>query len=103
MRYCFLTFICLLASGCASKPAEWANDLGGKLRCGMSTAEVQALAKRTIEPLDRDWGTHFIRDGSTDMWLTFDRGQLKAYQIAWVRPLTVVESNPRVDLCSSGK
>lgn len=93
-----ITLFALLA-GCTSRPAQWSEDLGGKLRCGMSIAEVQALANRPIEPLNREWGTHFIRDGSTDVWLTFDRGRLSSYQIAWVRPLTIVEKKDRVDVC----
>lgn len=96
-----LTYIqvCLLIASCASRPAAWASDLGSKLRCGMSVSEVQGLANRPVEPLNRDWATHFIRDGATDVWLTFSNGQLSSYQIAWVKPLTIVEKADPVKLC----
>src|SRR5688572_17299205 len=91
--------LCLSLAGCASRPAEWANELGTKLRCGMSTSEVQELAKKPMEPLNREQATHLIRDGATDIWLTFEKGRLSSYQVAWVRPLTVVEKADRVILC----
>jgi len=65
----------------------------------MSISEVQALAKKSVEPLNRDWGTHLVRDGSTDVWFTFEKDRLTSYQIAWVKPLTIVETKERVDVC----
>ncbi len=91
--------LCLLLVGCASRPAAWANDLGAKLRCGLSVSQVQELAKKPVEPLNRPWATHFVRDGATDVWLTFDKDRLTAYQVAWVKPLTIVEQAERVELC----
>lgn len=79
--------------------AKWADDLVGKMRCGMSIQEVEAAAAKTVKPLNRDWGTHFVEDGSTDVWLTFEKNQLKSYQVAWTRGLTIVEKRERVDLC----
>lgn len=40
-----------------------------------------------------------MEDGSTDVWLTFEKNQLKSYQVAWTRGLTIVEKRERVDLC----
>jgi len=91
--------LCVALAGCASGPAKWAADLVGKMRCGMSIQEVEAVAAKIVKPLNRDWGTHFVEDGSTDVWLTFEKNQLKAYQIAWTRGLTIVEKRERVDLC----
>lgn len=65
----------------------------------MSVSEVQNLAKKPIEPMNREWATHLIRDGATDVWLTFDKGQLNSYQVAWVKPLTIVEKADQVSLC----
>ncbi len=49
--------------------------------------------------MNREWATHLIRDGATDVWLTFDKGQLNSYQVAWVKPLTIVEKADQVSLC----
>ena len=93
--------VCLLLTGCASRPAAWANELGGKLRCGMTVSEVQQLAQKPIERANRSWMTHLVRDGATDVWLTFENDRLRAYQVAWVKPLTMVEETPRVELCAA--
>ena len=91
--------LCVALAGCASGPAKWADDLGGRVRCGMSIQEVEAVAAKAVKPLNRDWGTHFVEEGSTDVWLTFEKNRLQSYQVAWTRGLTIVEKRDRVDLC----
>jgi hypothetical protein len=90
-------------SGCAAAPADWATQLGAKLRCDMTISDVEATARKPVKLLNREWGTHFIEDDGTDVWLTFQEGKLKSYQTAWVRGLTIVEKQPRTDLCKLGK
>ena len=52
----------------------------------MSVEEVQRLAGDRIVNGDhpRSWSTHFIRDGSTDIWLVFKDDRVRSTQLAWM-------------------
>src|SRR5687767_9675938 len=93
----------LLTTACAAAPGKWARDLASELRCDMTIAEVEAKAKKPVKDLKRAWGTHFVEDGGTDFWMSFENGRLKSYQIAWVRSLKIVEKEPPVLLCGASK
>lgn len=103
-RLLFMSLISLSAIGCAaSGPGRWAKTLASELRCDMTIKEVEAKAERPVKPLDRAWGTHFVEDGGTDVWLTVENGRLKSYQIAWTRGLKIVEKEPAVPLCVASR
>lgn len=88
MKPWFAAAMALVAGGCVSGlPPQWADRLttGAELKCDMTIGEVQALARRPVQELKtpRGWRTHFIRQGKTTIWLGFDDGSLRYYQLAW--------------------
>jgi hypothetical protein len=74
-----------------------------KLKCGMNVQDVQAVAQRDIEQSDvaRDWSTHAIRDGRTELWLGFPEGKLKWSQVLWAQKMMKMASYQRRNLCGS--
>jgi hypothetical protein len=95
--------LALLATGCAASPGKWARDVAPQLQCDMTIKEVETKAQRPVKDLKRAWGTHFVEDGGTDLWMTFDDGRLKSYQVAWVSGLKMIEKEPPVSLCDARK
>jgi hypothetical protein len=91
------------ATACAGAPGKWARELAAEMRCDMTIKEVETKAQRPVKDLKRAWGTHFVEDGGTDLWMTFENGRLKSYQVAWTSGLKVVEKEPPVSLCRAGK
>jgi hypothetical protein len=76
MRLLLLLLIAVLG-GCSCGPAKWAEETEARLTCGMTVDEVRTIAGRDIEQRDvpRDWSTHAIRGGGTDLWLGFARSE----------------------------
>ncbi len=95
----------LVLTGCAARPAQWAEDLASHLECGMAVQQVRALSTRPLQQMEvpRDWMTHFIRDNDTDLWLGFEQGKLRWSQVAWAVRMTHVATFQRVDLCGSDR
>ena len=99
-RLPFMLLLAFATASCAAGPAKWVKSLAAELRCDMTIKEIEAKAQRPVKPLDRAWGTHFVDDGDTSVWLTIENERLKSYQIAWVKGLKIVEKEPAVSLCS---
>ena len=93
--------VCILLGACSCGPAQWAEETSGRLQCGMTIDQVHAIAGRKIVALDvpRDWTTHMIRDGSTDLWLGFSDGKLRWAQVLWAQKIERMAMYQRVDLC----
>lgn len=69
----------------------------------MSPKEVEGVAHREVVPVvpARSWGTHLIRDGTTDVWLTFQNDKLRSIQLAWMQKLKRMHAEPKIDLCAN--
>ena len=89
--------------GCSCGPARWAEETEARLECGMSVEDVRRIAGRDVEKMDapRDWTTHLIRDGSTDLWLGFADGKLKWSQVLWAQKMMKMAMYQQRNLCSS--
>lgn len=87
--------------GCTCGPARWAEETEARLECGMSVEDVSSIANRDVEQRDipRDWSTHAIRDGHTDLWLGFPDGKLRWAQVLWAQKMMKMAMYSRVDLC----
>lgn len=103
----FLTLIggYLLLSGCVwfCGPASWAERLEAKVQCGMSPQQVEQLANHQIVKMDAPtaWGTHLIRDGTTDVWLVYADDKLQSVQVAWTYTYGKVLFGQPVKLCQA--
>ncbi len=91
----------LVVVGCSCGPARWADEAPDRLQCGMTVAEVRITIGKDITALDvpRDWTTHMVRDGSTDLWLGFPEGRLRWVQVLWAQKMQVMAMYQRRDLC----
>jgi hypothetical protein len=96
----FLLLISLMMTGCGG-PSRWADDISLKLACNMSPQEVEKISGRDLVKLEapREWATHYIRSGSTDLWLIFKDEKLKSVQVAWAEKMMKMASYQRMDLC----
>jgi hypothetical protein len=67
----------------------------------MSVSEVERLAHRKLieEDSPRAEMTHYIRDGSTDVWFVFSDDKLKSVQVLWAEKMMRYASYPRRILC----
>jgi hypothetical protein len=100
MRILLLLLMAVL-SGCSCGPATWAEDTEARLTCGLTVDEVRNIAGRDIEQRDvpRDWSTHAIRGGGTDLWLGFENGKLRWSQVLWEQEMIKMAMYSRRDLC----
>ena len=93
--------LALLTLAACKLPAKWAEEFVGQLKCDMSLAQVQSLTSRDVHAEDaprRDM-THYIRDGSTDVWLVFDNDKLKSAQVLWAQEMMKYASYQQIQLC----
>lgn len=90
----------LLLFACAS-PSRWAEALETQLKCGMSVKDVETVSQKTVQTMEvpRGWVTHFLRDGSTDVWLGFRDDKLESVQVAWAEKMMKMATYQRIDLC----
>ena len=97
--------VCAALAGCASTrvPARIENVIA-KLQCGMTTLEVEKIAGTNLRPQGlRPWGTHILKEGSTDIWLQFEDDRLEATQVATLDGLMRMKLWPRSELCGSSE
>ena len=69
----------------------------------MTIEEVQALVNKPIIEKEAPMNnrTHYIRDGSTDVWFVFRDGKLKSVQILWAHKMMRYASYQQALLCVS--
>jgi hypothetical protein len=106
MKILRLIVVSSLLYGCAScGPASWAEETEARFQCGMSVEDVRKIAGRDVEQRDvpRDWSTHAIRDGSTDLWLGFPDGKLRFTQVLWAQKMMKMAMYSRIDLCGKAR
>lgn len=105
MKAIAIVLLAILLSACSSGPARWAEETEAQLRCGMSVEDVRSIARREVEQRDvpRDWSTHAIRDGRTDLWLGFPEGRLRWVQVLWAQKMMKMAMYQRRDLCGEPK
>ena len=91
----------LLLGGCAATSRSEIDSVQARLRCGMSTAEVEALVGTRLQRLEaRDPRlTHFYRSGMTDLWLVFDGDKLRSSQVIAVQGLLGTKEEQAVNHC----
>jgi len=94
-----LFFVCFSLTSCML-PARWAEDIEERVRCDMSVQDVESLSGKSLiveeSPIH---GTHYIREGETDVWFTFKDKKLKTVQIFWAHEMMKYAQYPKVDLC----
>lgn len=86
--------------GCTHS-VKWAEDIELKLQCDMDMNTVTSLSDLEISELEyaRDWNTHVIYNGRTELRLGFVDGQLKWTQVAWPEKIMKIASYAVIDLC----
>jgi hypothetical protein len=101
MRHICLIAAAMVLTGCSCGPAKWAEETENRLSCGLTADDVRSISGRDVQHLDvpRDWTTHLIRDGSTDLWLGFVDGKLRWSQILWAQKMMKMAMYSRRDLC----
>jgi hypothetical protein len=92
----------LLAHSCGAHEGGWVEQLIPHLQCGMSVAEVQALAGRQVETTSNkpDLGTHRVDGKWSDVWLTFREDRLVSYVTGRIDGVASVRLSPKQNLCS---
>jgi hypothetical protein len=93
--------------GCGwSGPETWVQDLQAKLRCGMTHAEVGALAREELELVEKsNDGTRYLVQSATfwnrtDLLLSFNSRGLQTTQLGVARPWsTDIVFDSAMDLC----
>jgi hypothetical protein len=97
----FLVLMVAVLSGCTCGPAQWAEQTEARLTCGLTVEEVRSIAGREVEQRDvpRDWSTHAVRDGRTNLWLGFQDGKLRWSQVLWEQKVMKMAMYSRHDLC----
>jgi hypothetical protein len=97
----FLVVTIAVLSGCSCGPAQWAEQTEARLTCGLTVDEVRSIAGRKVEQRDvpRDWSTHAVRDGRTNLWLGFQDGELRWSQVLWEQKMMKMAMYSRRDHC----
>ena len=92
-----------IAAGCANAPAHWAVSLEEELKCGMSIADVEALAGARLAPMAGrgPGGTHNIRHLSTALWFDFSADGLVSVRPSWTVALARDEWGEKRMLCEN--
>ena len=100
----FLFVMVAVLSGCSCGPAQWAEQTEARLTCGLTVDEVRSIAGREVEQRDvpRDWSTHAVRKGRTNLWLGFQAGKLRWSQVLWEQKMMKMAMYSRRDHCGSG-
>jgi hypothetical protein len=90
-----------LALASCKLPAKWAEEFVEQLKCDMSLAQVQSLTSKDVNAEDapRKDMTHYVRDGSTDVWLVFENDKLKSAQVLWAQEMMKYASYQQIQLC----
>lgn len=97
----------LLASGgCWPRP-KWrrTDEFVGQLRCGMTSAEIEALGRRypALQLHQREFakeGCPLAADkGNTTICMDFDESGLRSAQVSWVDTIMHLQVLPVLDLC----
>jgi hypothetical protein len=99
-----VTLVSTISAGCAmaATTTKWAERLEARLTCGMSESQVENLADGTLTSVGAGGrlGSHFMRHGGTDLWLTFDSAGLKTALIVKPRRMKRSEVSLRRNLCT---
>lgn len=67
----------------------------------MTMDDVEQLAAMKLRSQgQRTWGTHTVKQGTTDVWLQFDGGKLQSVQVATLNGLMSMKLWPRYSLCA---
>ena len=82
-------------------PGKWAEEFVEQLKCDMSVSKVQSLTTKNVyaENAPRKDMTHYVRDGSTDVWLVFENDELKSAQVLWAQEMMKYASYQQIQLC----
>jgi hypothetical protein len=103
----FLAIALFLVVGACSESWNQADELTGKLRCGLTTDQTEALANQFGAEsglyAHDEAGTRAVRRGNTEIVLWFEEGTLIAYQRRDFRPITTVITTPRMNACSGAQ
>ena len=101
--FSIIVAIGLLLTGCTCGPARWADDATTRLKCGMSVDQARSAIGKDVAAMDvpREWTTHIVREGDTDLWLGFQDGKLRWIQILWATGTKEMAMHQRQDLCGS--
>jgi hypothetical protein len=100
MRFFHIAVVGLVLAGCACGPARWAEETDNRLTCGLTVDEVRSIAGRIQEfDVPRDWTTHVVQYGSTELWLGFVDGKLRWSQILWAQKMMKMAMYSRRNLC----
>jgi len=88
-------------TGCAStRVSPQTEKLVADLKCEMTMGDVERLAQSKLRPQgQRPWGTHILKQGTTDIWLQFDGDKLQYFQISTLDGLMRMKLSPRSLLC----
>lgn len=92
----------LLVHSCEPREEVWVEQLVSKLQCGMSVAEVRALASRQVEATSNkpELGTHRMDGQWHDVWLTFRLDRLESVISGKIDGLASVRLSPMQNLCT---
>lgn|GEM_PF-5361130 len=78
------------------------SDTVAQLRCGMTAAEVENLSGSKLESEgQRPWGTHVLRQDTTDIWFQFNDDKLRSAQVSTLDGLMKMKLWPKKELCQS--
>ena len=101
MTRCLAVLFALLLGSCAATSKGEIDNVQARLRCGMSTAEVEALVGTRLQRLEaRDPRlTHLYRSGMADLWLVFDGDKLRSSQVVVVQGLLGTKEEQVVNHC----
>lgn len=93
--------LALLIGGCASAAKTKMEDIQARLRCGMSSNEVEAIVGERLYRLEaRDPElTHLYRSGMADLSFVFVDDKLRSSQVVVVRGLLGTKEEPVVNHC----
>ncbi|HEV7504561.1 MAG TPA: hypothetical protein VGS07_06605 [Thermoanaerobaculia bacterium] len=78
-----------------------AGDFVGRLRCGMSSSDVEQMAKayKGLRPEVKEPGSLVLWKGNTMIEAKFDPNGLRRVQVTWIDTIMHVKSLPKKDLC----
>jgi hypothetical protein len=67
----------------------------------MSVDEIRTLTSRDVreEDVPRENMTHYLRDGSTDVWLVLGDDKLKSAQVLWAHKMMKYASYQQIQFC----
>ena len=95
-------WVVLLCASCANSRVPTKVDaVISQLKCGMAPADVEKLGHSKLHAEgQRTWGTHILKQGTTDIWLQFENDGLRSVQVATLSGLMSMKLWPKIELCA---